>query len=169
MRIYGLTPLTKSNPAKDILTRYEFLQQFKKGSRQFGAQKQTSEAAAIRVGMENLARNAGYPDPMRLTWAMEIKQVQSILSKETEVKYEETTIRLIIDQDGEAEVVAYKEDKALKAIPPKYKKDKKVEELNGFKKTLVEQFRRSRRGLEEAMVRGINLCSLKLWSCSGIR
>ena len=44
--------------------------------------------------------------------------------------------------------------KPLKAVPPKYKKDKKVEELNGFKKTLVEQFRRSRKGLEEAMVRG---------------
>ncbi len=154
VRIYGLTPLNKTNPGRDILTRYEFLQQIKKESRQFGALKQTSEAAAIRVGMENLARNAGYPDPMRLTWAMEIKQVQSILSKETEVHYDETSIRLIIDKDGEADVVAYKVGKELKSIPPKYKKDKKVEELNGFKKTLVEQFRRSRKGLEEAMVRG---------------
>jgi hypothetical protein len=151
VRIYGLAPLNKS---KDILSRYEFLQQFKKESKQFGAQKQSSEALSIQISMENLARNAGYPDPLRLTWAMETKQVQTILSKETQVQYEDVLIGLVIDEDGEADVVSFKGDKMLKDIPSKYRKDKKVEELNGFKKTLREQFRRSRIGLEEAMVRG---------------
>ena len=32
VRIYGLMPLNKTNATKDILTRYEFLQQFKKES-----------------------------------------------------------------------------------------------------------------------------------------
>lgn len=154
VRIYGLVPLNKTDSAKDVLARYEFIQQFKKESRQFGALKQTSEGLAIRVAMENLARNAGYPDPMRLTWAMETKQVQSILSKETQVQYDDVLIGLVIDEDGLADVVAFKDDKQLKAIPSKYKKDKKVEELNGHKKTLREQFRRSAKGLEDAMVRG---------------
>ncbi|GAA3935250.1 DUF4132 domain-containing protein [Chitinophaga oryziterrae] len=154
VRIYGLAPLNKTNKAKDILARYEFLQQFKKESKQFGAQKQSSEALSIQISMENLARNAGYPDPIRLTWAMETKQVQAILSKETQVQYDDVLIGLIIDEKGEADVVSFKGDKVLKDIPSKYKKDKKIEELNGFKKTLREQFRRSRIGLEEAMVRG---------------
>ncbi|SEW37202.1 protein of unknown function [Chitinophaga sp. YR573] len=154
VRIYGLAPLNKTNKAKDILARYEFLQQFKKESKQFGAQKQSSEALSIQISMENLARNAGYPDPIRLTWAMETKQIQAILSKETQVQYDDVLIGLVIDENGEADVVSFKGDKTLKDIPSKYKKDKKVEELNGFKKILREQFRRSRIGLEEAMVRG---------------
>jgi len=154
LRIYGLVPLSKTKAAKDILTRYEYLQQFKKESRQFGAQKQTSEARAIEVAMENLARNAGYIDPVRLTWAMETKQVQDILSKQTQVQYDDVLIGLVVDEQGEADVVAFKEEKQLKAVPAKYKKDKKVEELNGYKKTLREQWKRARKGLEEAMVRG---------------
>ncbi|MBP1650898.1 MAG: hypothetical protein H6Q26_1055 [Bacteroidetes bacterium] len=154
LRMYGLIPLSKANAQKDILGRYEYIQQFKKESKQFGAQKQTSEGIAIRIAMENLARNAGYADPMRLSWAMETKQVQNILSKETQVQYDDVLIGLIIEEDGEADVVAFRGDKKLAAIPAKYKKDKKVLELQEFKKTLKEQFRRSRKSLEEAMVRG---------------
>ena len=154
VRIYGLAPLNRSNPQKDILARYEFIQQFKKDSRQFGAQKQASEAAAVQVALDNLARNAGYPDPIRLTWAMETRQVQAIFAKETQVQFDDVAIGLIIDEEGQADVVAFKGGQQLKAIPAKYKKDVKVEELNTFKKTLREQFRRSRKGLEEAMVRG---------------
>lgn len=154
LRMYGLIPLSKANPGKDVLGRYEYLQQFKKESRQFGAQKQTSEALALRVAMENLARNAGYADPLRLTWAMETRQVQQILSRETQVQYDDVSIGLVIDDTGMADLVAFKGDKPLKAIPPKYKKDAKVEELNDYRKILREQFSRSRKSLEDAMVRG---------------
>ncbi|SEW51898.1 DUF4132 domain-containing protein [Chitinophaga arvensicola] len=154
LRMYGLVPLSKANPDKDVLGRYEYLQQFKKESRQFGAQKQTSEALAIRIALENLARNAGYADPLRLTWAMETRQVQQILSKETQVQYDDVSIGLVIDATGMADVVAFKGDKPLKAIPPKYKKDAKVEELNDYRKILREQFSRSKKSLEDAMVRG---------------
>lgn len=154
VRIYGLAPLDQKNMEKDILARYEFLQQFKKESRQFGSLKQSSEGKALQVAMDNLARNAGYPDPVRLTWAMETKQVQEIFSKQTQVQYDDILIRLVIDKEGNAEVEAVKDNKLLKAIPAKYKKDKKVEELTGFRKTLREQFKRARKGLEDAMVRG---------------
>lgn len=154
LRVYGLAPLSKSNAEKDVLSRYEYLQKFKKESKQFGAQKQTSEALAIRISMENLARNAGYTDPIRLTWAMESKQVQRILSSETEVRSGETVVKLIIDDEGQAEILTFKGEKMLKAIPPTLKKDKKILELGEYKKTLKEQFRHSRGGLEEAMIRG---------------
>jgi hypothetical protein len=154
LRLYGLIPLSKANASKDVLGRYEYLQLFKKESRQFGAQKQSSEAVAIRIAMENLARNAGYADPLRLGWAMETKQVQDILKRETQVQYDDVTISLVIDEAGMADLVAFKGDKALKAIPPKLKKDKKVEELTAYRKILREQFSRSRKSLEDAMVRG---------------
>lgn len=154
LRVYGLAPLSRSNAEKDVLSRYEYLQKFKKESKQFGAQKQTSEALAIRISMENLARNAGYADPIRLTWAMESKQVQRILSSETEVGLGEIVVKLIIDEEGQAEILTFKGEKMLKAIPPALKKDKKILELGEYKKTLKEQFRRSRSGLEDAMIRG---------------
>lgn len=125
VRIYGLAPLNKSNPQKDILARYEFIQEFKKGSRQFGAQKQASEAAAVQVAMDNLARNAGYPDPIRLTWAMETKQVQTILAKETQVQFDDVVIGLIIDEEGEADVVAFQGGKSTQGHPRQIQKGRK--------------------------------------------
>jgi hypothetical protein len=154
VRVYGLVPLSKTNPQKDMLNRYEFLQQFRKESKQFGSQKQSSEQIAYQVAMDNLARNAGYPDPQRFSWAMESKQVQEVLSKETSIQFADTLIQLIIDDTGNAEVLSFKDEKPLKAIPAKYKKDKKVMELLTFRKTLRTQFSRSRKSLEEAMVRG---------------
>lgn len=154
LRVYGLVPLSKTSPEKDILARYEYLQQFKKESKEFGSMKQASEGLAIRVALENLARNAGYPDPVRLTWAMETKQVQNILSKETEVKLDDVTVSLVINKEGKADLVTFKGDKEIKAIPPKYKKDKAILELTHYRKTMREQWTRSRKGLEESMIRG---------------
>ncbi|WP_125720216.1 DUF4132 domain-containing protein [Flavobacterium ustbae] len=154
LRVYGLVTLSKTSPEKDILARYEYLQQFKKESKEFGSMKQASEALAIRVALENLARNAGYPDPVRLTWAMETKQIQNILSKETEVKLDDVTVSLVINKEGKADLVTFKGDKEIKAIPAKYKKDKGILELTAYRKTMREQWTRSRKGLEESMIRG---------------
>ncbi|WP_185288525.1 DUF4132 domain-containing protein [Chryseobacterium lactis] len=154
LRVYGLVPLSKANPEKDVLSRYEYIQQFKKESKEFGSMKQTSEALAIRVALENLARNAGYPDPVRLTWAMETKQIQGLLSKDTQVTIDGVTVGLIIEDSGKAELVVFRDDKQLKSIPPKIKKDKAVLELGNNRKIMREQWTRSRKGLEEAMIRG---------------
>lgn len=154
LRVYGLVPLSKANPEKDVLSRYEYLQQFKKESREFGSMKQASEALAIRVALENLARNAGYPDPVRLTWAMETKQIQGLLSKEIQVTIDGITVGLIIEDNGKAELVVFRDDKQLKSIPPKIKKDKAIVELGNNRKIMREQWNRSRKGLEEAMIRG---------------
>jgi hypothetical protein len=156
LRVYGLVPLSKTSSEKDILSRYEYLQQFKKESREFGSMKQTSEALAIRVALENLARNAGYPDPVRLTWAMETKQVQNILSKETQVTIDDTRVSLIISREGKADlsVLNLKTDKEVKAVPAKIKKEKAILELLEYRKTMREQWTRSRKGLEESMIRG---------------
>jgi len=154
LRVYGLVPLSKSNIEKDVLTRYEYILQFKKESKEFGSMKQASEAIAIRVALENLARNAGYPDPVRLTWALETTQIQNILSKETQVTFQDITISLEIDNDGKAELITYKAGKVLKAIPSNLKKETEITELSNYRKIMREQWSRSRKGLEEAMIRG---------------
>lgn len=152
LRVYWLVPLSKATPEKDLLSRYEYLQQFKKESKEFGSMKQASEALALRIAMENLARNAGYKDPIRLTWAMEIEQVQKILSNSLSVKLDDTTVSLVIDDDWKADFEISKDWKILKAIPAKLKKDPKILELTWYRKTLREQLSRSRKSLEEAMV-----------------
>ncbi|HRH42134.1 MAG TPA: DUF4132 domain-containing protein, partial [Pyrinomonadaceae bacterium] len=167
LRIYGLVPLSKANAEKDLLSRYTYLQKFKKESKQFGAQKQSSEALAVQIALENLARNAGYADPLRLSWAMETKQVQEILSKDTEIRDGETVVRLVIDNEGKAEIAVNKGDKELKSVPPKLKKDKKYLELTEYRKTLKEQFSRSRKSLEEAMVRGDSFALSELQTLFG--
>ena len=167
LRIYGLVPLSKANTAKDVLNRYDFIQKFKKESRRFGSQKQASEALAVRIALENLARNAGFADPLRLSWAMETKQVGEILSQATEIQAGNTTVKLSIDEEGKAEIIITKNEKILKAVPAILKKDARLAELNEHKKTLREQFSRSRKSLEEAMIRGDKFSASELINLFG--
>ena len=154
LRVYGLVPLSKVNPDKDVLKRYQFLQKFKKESKQFGSQRQASEGTAVRIALENLARTAGYPDPIRLQWAMESKEAQEIVNNAADVKVDDCLMQLVIDSHGKSSVVAFKNDKKLKAIPAKHRKHKQVLELKAYNKTLREQYRRTRKSLEQAMING---------------
>jgi len=154
VRVYGLVPLQRRYPQKDLLRRYQLLQKFKKESKQFGAQRQASEGRAVRIAMENLARTAGYSDPIRLTWAMESKEAQEILAKASKLTFDEVSIELKIDDYGKSFIAASRKDKALKSIPAKYRKDKAVQKLKEFHKTLSEQYKRTRKSLETAMVNG---------------
>ena len=80
--------------------------------------------------------------------------MQAILANETAVNIGDITVKLEIDQAGQADAIAFKADKRLTNIPAKLKKDKKILELNEHKKMLKDQFARSRQSLEEAMTRG---------------
>ncbi len=154
LRVYGVIPLNKKNPEGDVLRRYRFLQNFKKESKQFGAQRQASENTAVRIALENLARTAGYPDPIRLQWAMETKEANEILENAKELSIDDLIIRLEVDENGWSSLVVIKNDKKLKSLPAKYKKNKEVEKLKEFNKVLRDQYRRTRVSLEKAMVNG---------------
>lgn len=154
VRVYGLVPLSKKIPKKDLLNRYNYLLQFKKESKQFGSQRQASESLAVEIAMENLARTAGYPDPIRLTWAMETEEAKAIMNRAEILTYDDYTIELKVDGLGKSKLIAKRKGKALKSIPAKLRKEKEVEELKDFHKRLKNQYSRSRKSLEEAMVRG---------------
>jgi hypothetical protein len=154
LRVYGLLALDKKDADKDLLKRYQFLQKFKKESKQFGSQKQASEALAIRISMENLARNAGYNDPMRLTWAMEIEEALDILEKAKAFTFKNITINLAIDEDGKSELICLKDGKEIKTLPADLKKEADYLELKEFNATLQDQYKRTRKSLESAMIAG---------------
>ncbi|MCU4177888.1 DUF4132 domain-containing protein [Marinilabiliaceae bacterium N1Y90] len=130
------------------------MQQFKKESKQFGSQRQASEGVAVKVAMENLARTAGYPDPIRLQWAMETKEAQEIMQKAGTIEFTDTQIRLEIDEQGKSSIIAIKDGKKLKSIPAKYRKEPSLVKLKEYNKTLREQYRRTRKSLENAMING---------------
>lgn len=154
LRAYGLVPLSKKTPQKDLLKRYQFIQQFKKESKQFGSQKQNSEATAAKIALENLARTAGYDDPLRLTWAMESKTVQEILATAQPIELGDTRICLHIDAEGKAQLKVEKAGKFLANVPAKHRKNAQVQALRAQVNTLREQLRRARHSLEQAMVNG---------------
>lgn len=154
LRVYGLVPLSKKNKDADLLKRYLYLQQFKKESKQFGSQRQASEGLAVRIAMENLARTAGFSDPIRLTWAMETQEAKDILNNAEALSFDDVSIQLEVNEHGKSSLLIKRGDKELKAIPAKLKKEKPVVALKDFNKTLQNQYKRTRLSLEEAMVNG---------------
>ena len=147
----GLVPINKKKEEEDLVRRYNLLQTFLKESKQFGQQRQESEKNAVEIGLDNLSRNAGYEDSIRFSWAMEAKATQHIMEKSTLV-LDDTTIKLVVDEQGKAELEVTKGDKTLKSIPDKYKKNKEVEALKDSKTYLTKQYSRTRLSLEQAML-----------------
>ncbi len=153
VRALGLLPLPKAKDAA-LLARYEVIQTFLKQSKQFGSQRKESERLASRIGLENLARTAGYPDPMRLEWAMELKAVADLSKGAVTLKKGDIELILSVTADGEPLLEIQKAGKTLKDIPANLKKDEAVIEIRARRKELETQRSRMRVSLERAMIHG---------------
>lgn len=145
---YALIPLAGED---DMVERYLFIQEFKKQSKQFGAQRKASETAAAECALQNLSKNAGFSDVSRLTLRMETKLFENVKALLEWNDIDEIRLKLEIDEDGDAEICCEKDGKPLKSVPAKYKKNERVLEFGATKKMLAEQYRRTRRMFEEAM------------------
>lgn len=150
---YSLIPLGR-NKDKDLLERYCYLQQFLKESKEFGAQRQTSEKAAVNIALQNLASNSGYGDVTRLTWNMETELIKGLLPYLTPHDVEGVELWVEINGEGKSEIHQRKAGKNLNSIPAKLKKHPYVEELKEVHKQLKDQYTRSRFMLEQAMEDG---------------
>lgn len=144
----GILPIENEEQIKD---RYMFLQKFKKESKQFGAQRRASEAAAVSTAMRNMAINAGYQDVMRLTLRMESLVVQGMREYFQPHEVGEVTIWLEMEDGGKCAVICEKNGKQLKSVPAKIKRDEYVLALMDAKKQMAEQSRRTKAMLEDAM------------------
>jgi HEAT repeat protein len=164
LRALGLVPLPKdANRQAELLRRYEVMKEFLRTSKKFGSQRQASEKLAVSIGMENLARNAGYTDPQRLEWAMEVESVTGLVKGPIVVDVEGTIVSLSINDLGEPELVVSKNGKLLKAIPSKVKKDEQLASLLERKQKLDRQTSRMRQSLEQAMCRGDTFTGAEIW------
>lgn len=147
---YSLIPIAKENE-KDVLERYECIQQFLNESKKFGAQRRASEAHTANLALENLARNAGYKDVTRLKWDMEAKKLDDILPYLEPHTIDELTVQLVIDADGHATIKVKKNNKEIKSIPAKYNKHEYIIVLKEIKAELKDQYSRAKMELERSM------------------
>ena len=162
---YSLIPLAK-NKIKDALSRYKFLQNFLKESKQFGAQRRASEAKAFEISLENLSRNMGYSDVTRLTWAMESEMIAEIKKYFEPKKIQDYSVYIEIDDLGQSSIKYEKDGKVLKSLPTKIKNEKYIEEIKEVHKNLKEQYSRSRKMLEQSMEDGIKFYAYEIKTLS---
>jgi hypothetical protein len=156
VRALGLLPLPDAGDERErcVLERYGLLQEFVRSSRQFGSQRQASEKRAAEVGLANLARTAGYPDPIRLSWAMEARGVADLADGGVEATIGDIVVALVIDEDGQPDVTVRRGDRQLKSVPAEARKSPEVKALRARATELRRQTSRMRGSLEQAMVRG---------------
>ncbi|MEK8130340.1 DUF4132 domain-containing protein [Paenibacillus filicis] len=151
---YSLLPLDEDRD-RDIRERYELIQRFLKQSKTFGAQRQASEGQAAEIALGNLARNAGYADVIRLKWDMEGRKLDDLLSYfQPYALDEETSVQLVIDEQGQSDIELTSKGKLLKSVPARYKKHEHLIALKAAKSELTDQYRRAREELEKSMVAG---------------
>ncbi|WP_257985535.1 DUF4132 domain-containing protein [Bacillus sp. V5-8f] len=156
---YCLIPLKEDG---DVLERYEFIHEFLRESKQFGAQRRASEAKTVSIALDNLARNAGYKDALRMQWALEAKKMKEI-NKYLEPKaIDDLTVQLVINEDGKADIMVSKKGKQLKSTPAKYKKHEYIVELANLKKDLRNQYSRAKQELEQSMENASHLSNVEL-------
>jgi hypothetical protein len=163
VRALGLLPLPAGKDRDEVvLRRYEWFAEFRRSSRQFGQQRQASEKRAADIGLENLARTAGYKDPIRLSWAMEARGVADLADGPISIEADGVSVSLAIDARGDPELTIRRGDEALKALPAKVKKDSEVVALRRRHTELRRQVSRIRSSLELAMCRGDAFDGLEL-------
>ena len=154
VRALGLLPLPAVELDGIVLRRYEAIQEFSRGSRTFGSQRQASERRAAEIGLANLARTAGYADPVRLEWAMEARGVADLADGPLTVAVDDVVVSLGLDDAGQPEVGVRRGDRQLKAVPPAVAKTAEVKALRKRATELRRQGSRIRTSLEAAMTRG---------------
>jgi hypothetical protein len=155
VRALGLLPLSSdATRRQDVLRRYKVLQEFRRGSRAFGSQRQQSEERAVTIGLANLARTAGYIDPLRLQWAMERELVADLAKGPVVRSIEDVELRLRLTEDGYPELEVGRAGRLLKSIPAALRKDPIVVELRERVTEIRRQASRVKGALEEAMCRG---------------
>ena len=154
VKALGLIPFSRTRPEADILRRYNLLQEFKRESKQFGAQRRAAEQKAAEIGLDNLARNAGFDDVTRFGWIMEAEATRAIMERSI-VGIDNVTVQLIIDQNGKPDIVVAKDGKPQKTIPARHRKHKAVVLLKEHKTALKRQYSRTRASLETAMTAGV--------------
>lgn len=149
----GLLPLPTPRDAREteLLDRYQFIQKYKKESRQFGAQRRASEGRASEIALNNLSVNAGFTDVTRLVLRMEGKLAELSSEYFDWQTIGEIELMICVDENGRSSLACRKDGKLLKSVPAKYKKDETVLNFQETVKKLKDQYSRTKQMMEQAM------------------
>lgn len=145
---YGLVPIDNKG---DLLHRYQYIQQFLKDSKQFGAQRRASEGTAVEVALENLAISAGFTDVTRLTLMAESELIHSAKAYLEWYEVNDVSVRLMINSWGQASIEYKKKEKVLSAAPASIKKHEYFLTIKDLRKKLMDQYSRTVGMFETAM------------------
>jgi HEAT repeat protein len=155
VRLLGLLPLSVGERReKDLLLRYRVIQEYRRYARGLSPMSRESAVRAGDVGLENLARTAGYPDPVRLEWAMEAREIADLAAGPLSATHQGITVTLALDEQSQPQLTIQRGDKPLKNIPSAVRKHRKIAALADRKTDLKRQASRMRLSLENAMCRG---------------
>jgi hypothetical protein len=156
VRLLGLLPLP-DDPAKkeaELADRYKVLKDYERYARGLGSLSKEPALQAARLGLENLAVTAGFPDPVRLEWAVSAREVADLARGPVTLAVKNVTLALALTPLADPEVTQTRDGKPLKALPPDVKKNDKVVELLERKKALARTASNTKRSLEQAMCAG---------------
>ena len=150
---YGLVPFGPERES-DMLDRYQFIQNFAREAKQFGAQRRASETKAAQIALVNLSVHGGFSDVTRLTLRMESRLAgeSAVYMQWRQVSDVEACLQ--INREGKSEILCRKNGKALKSIPSRLGKDPYVAKLKDCHKELKDQYVRAKRLMEESMETG---------------
>ena len=137
-----------------MIARYAALQAFLRESKKFGSQRQLSEKRAVEIGMANLARTAGYKDPLRLSWAVETETFADFAEGRLTAVIDGVTLAVSVDEQGAPQLSITRDGKVLAAIPAKLRNAAEVKALRARVTDLRHQSSRVNASLEQAMIRG---------------
>jgi hypothetical protein len=155
VRLLGLLPLAGGEKREqDLESRYRIIQEYRRYARRLGPMSREEAVRAGEVGLANLARTAGYPDPVRLEWALEARLVADLARGPVSASAEGVTVTLELDPQAQPQLSVRRGDRPLKNIPASVRKQPRVAALVERKADLKRQASRVRTSLEAAMVRG---------------
>ena len=152
---FGLLPLAAvAKREAELLDRYKVLQEYHRYAKTLSGLTKPSALRAVEIGMQNLARTAGYADPLRLEWSMEAKATADLAAGPVSAKKGDVTVTLSLDEQSQPVVAVARGDKPLKSVPTDIKQDKQIAALLERVTDVKRQASRVKQSLEGAMVRG---------------
>lgn len=150
---YGLVPFSKDRE-RDMLGRYQFIQNYAKEAKQFGAQRRASESKAAQTALVNLSVHAGFADVTRLILNMESRLAEEFAPYMEWTTVDDAEVCINVDETGKSTILCRKGEKMLKSVPSRLGKHAYVLELKAANKKLREQYSRTKKMMEEAMENG---------------
>ncbi|HEX2922558.1 MAG TPA: DUF4132 domain-containing protein [Chloroflexota bacterium] len=151
VKAYGLLPLERGED--EALDRYLFLQAFARESKKLGSERQANETAAVQAALANLAQVAGFPDAVRLEWAMEGRLSTTVAAPDRTWMVDDYRIELRLDVDR-PELAFWRGDRPLKSPSEAVRRSEVYAEAKEAVAQLRAQIARFRHALENMLAVG---------------